>query len=285
MKEHGPKRPHRLRRSLTPLATVSLLSLSTAALLTTENNRLIPQHYISQEAESQMFDGNEISIVTANVHGWNSITDESSKKAFADFIRKEDPDVIFIQEDIEEDDDIKKRLHELGYTVYFSPTGLNRNSLVEGNSIAVRYQSEFVKEIDFPDSTREMQHVNMKTRDGVDIHLLNTHLATDREGKSTMQTNLIAEYIRELPSTDLVIIGGDFNQAPEEIQLTELDDVVSRARGLPIYVTFDPKGYGLGPPIDFILTSKSGMEFARFKTYEFNSDHLAVLKGFKFTSS
>ena len=225
-------------------------------------------------AESHTLSSDTFSVLTANVHGWESVGDDPIAPALEVIVLDNRPDAICLQEDKKNADEFHDFLSEEGYTAYFSPTTFYPWRDVDGNTLAVRHDSSLEDVVQFPDSRRNMLDVEIPHDSGVSVNVLCGHLAY-LKARQEPQIATIEHHVEQVPEENTVILVGDFNIRPKTLRELQLSGFGSLKFPSTLH-TFDPDRDGDGPLIDYVLPEQPEAKVVLRETFSINSDHKAL---------
>ena len=222
-------------------------------------------------------------------------------KQIVDLLKREDADVVCLQEVIEVPggdtffEDIDEIKAKAGYEhCFFSPVfgfKLMRRNAKAGLAVLSRIpfeetnatftRLEYIDDFDFLDTdynVRSIQHVTVNNA-GRKLHILNHHGHHLREHKNgdeeTMrQCRMIVDYMKNLQGP--IVLCGDFNLAPESESLEQINAVlINHAKKHGILTTRTPLTHKV-ETCDYIFTSPD-IEIQNFQVLDdIASDHKAL---------
>lgn len=264
-----------------------------------------------------IFDGNSngvpIKVMTYNIDNFSYCIDKdmpaAHTQAFEDFIRKENPDVLCLQEAFITSAEYQTRLKRfptlVSYPYYYHPA--ERAMVIFSKYPAVQFDKIMLAE-QKNETANGAIYADLNVN-GKIVRLINTHLQSNSirvtadavlnrqtlrdEGKQKATRNMFSRiarmsYLRAQQAEGLrafiktspypIIVAGDFNDTPQSYTYAQVSDGLQDAfakRGLGLGVTYDRKIPGLR--IDYILTSpKFDIISHRIWSKPF-SDHYAVM--------
>lgn len=168
-------------------------------------------------------------IISWNVNGIRAVL----KKGFLDFLEKEKPDILCLQETKIAEKDIEKEKFDFpGYEEYWNPAerpGYSGTAfLVKSKKVEVKsYKSGFG--VDKFDQEGRAQTLELDK-----YYLVNTYFPNANSELSRLEYKLefnkeLLKYLKKIEKKKPVIICGDFNVAHEEIDLARPKDNVGNA--------------------------------------------------------
>lgn len=190
-----------------------LIFLLPLPLLTTSDARPEDTFTINNR-HSPAFEADSVSVMTANVHGWETAGGNNGFEEFEEILIKEQPDVVCLQEAIADRPVIEKLVKDGDYNLVFATTtwqGLNRQ---RGNAILSKASIISNKLITLPHNytsePRNAISTSIKTTDGW-LRITGTHLSIDSVESMEQSKKLNSEMYGDQ------ILCGDFNQGTNTV--------------------------------------------------------------------
>lgn len=268
------------------------LQLRQAALHFLQRQSLLPR----QPVRSHSAQPASLHVMTYNVHGCRGMDGRISPYRIARIIRQHDPDIVALQE-LDSD---RPRSHshnqsemiaeELGLHYYFLPTLIDGDEKY-GHAILSRYPAEIVRAgllqpAQIPPTSKWAEprgvlwiKIMLGERP---LHVLNTHFGLSRRERTWQTQALISkQWLGAIPTTDAVILCGDFNMlagGPNYQVLTrQLQDTHIAATGaLSTFASFRPF-----VRLDYIFASPNltplSIKVPRNHLTRIGSDHLPLI--------
>lgn len=239
--------------------------------------------------------GERLRVATYNVHGCRGMDARRSEKRIAEVIAVLEVDVIGLQEL-----DLNRRrsagvdqaaliADQLGWHRFFHPA-LRREDEQYGDAILSRYPLKLRKAQGLPSVTtricpesRAAIWMEIETPGGA-VHVINTHLGLGRRERF-MQAQLLAgpEWLGSVPTSDPLILLGDFNSLPTspafQILARQLRDVRTLVNPAPSLKSFPTRLPLLA--VDHILVNEyfgvNSVRIVRNAQTKIASDHFPVV--------
>jgi endonuclease/exonuclease/phosphatase family metal-dependent hydrolase len=177
-------------------------------------------------AQTPVLDSSDGDLVVVTLNIWHDQDRWPARLAvMLDTLRTLDPDVVFLQEVLQNDslpNQAETLADSLGYTFVFvsvDPPGAPKRY---GNAILTRHRIIETHEVKLKplDDYRVAGHAHIDM-DGRDLHAYVTHLHHTMEGAHIRaeQVQHLLTFIKETRGSGAILLGGDFNAAPDAPEL------------------------------------------------------------------
>lgn len=231
------------------------------------------------QAESERHDGQELVVMSANVHKWQDRNGQSNFASLMSAIVENDVDIACLQEvDIKEHTlseiyNYKNHQNSEGYNVLFAQAEQPLFGDQYGNAVISPYQIEIHQVEKLPDEDQQPRNAilfNLPTDEG-DIKLANAHLSPYRPSQFAQIRSLLQ--ISQRDSLDFIC--ADWNQTEAEVDRAGFGKSFNfnRQSGPSTYPSSNPKR-----AIDFVVDNCPSSDSNTSKTIDFGSDHLAIIQ-------
>lgn len=223
--------------------------------------------------------------MSIKILSWN-IWINGDFKQIANFLDKENADIIGLQEVKDDDSErpVIEYLRDLGYEFLFTPVKKvwHEKAFFDGPAIFSKYkikshETYFLSEKE----TRAAIRADIQVEDKI-LHVFNTHLMHTHQYDSEIQNEQASNLVKLLPKNHTIVMG-DFNAAPSSELIKKMQKVLidSDPSAIPTWSMY-PTGCNVCNPqkvdikLDYIFTSKD------LKLESFNveiskaSDHLPI---------
>ena len=223
--------------------------------------------------------------MTLKILSWNIWVDGYFDQ-ISDFLKKENADIIGLQE-VKDDDpkrDIIKHLDGLGYQHAFAPFEKKWDGKIyrDGPAIFSKYPIHETKTYVLSKTdSRVVLRADIQVKDRL-LHVFSTHLIHTHQRESKVQNEQVKNLVKVLP-IDHTIVMGDFNATPDSQTIKIMKEFLldSNPSPTPTWSVY-PKGCPTCNPqeinirLDYIFTSKDII----VKSFEVGnskgSDHLPI---------
>lgn len=187
----------------------------------------------------------DLVVVTLNL--WHDQEDWRARLGVVrDSLRGLDPDVVLLQEVIQRDtvpNQARRLAEELGYACVFASVDPPEAAKRYGNAILARHPVLATDEVKLEplDDYRVAAHARLEV-DGRPLDVYVTHLHHTAEGGAIRaeQVRHLLGFIDETRGAGALVVGGDFNAAPDAPELAPL-----RGRLTDIYAAVHPEKVGV----------------------------------------
>ncbi len=265
------------------LAKIALIGAIATGIDACVDAYAYPDEVITMSHEdSEPFEGDQLSITTANVHGWievagdETIPREPMITELREVLKQEDSDIVCLQE-VNTGGDELKQLHEDGYNLIFSTTIRYPFRGSFGNAVLSKAPLKLVEvqNLENPStvSPRNAITFEINIKDDRSLQLAATHLSVD-EGEGQIQ----AKKLMDKFGNSLDGVCGDLNSSPDRVQSGAFAPLISRSGrylSVPTFPSHNPRR-----AIDHVEISCGRKLYWLKSTDDFGSDHLAMTETF-----
>lgn len=222
--------------------------------------------------------GNEVTIMTTNVHSWQ-LDGKNNYDRFAEKVIEHDPDIICMQEVLADTGELEK-LHGLGYDVYFHATYHHPLNMRFGNAVAAKTEIEDVNTTELPDSgfttPRVVTDFMIMTEQGP-IWVGSTHIETGKV-RSSSQIKFMGEKL----GSKIDFGCGDYNQSSDLLGRSALGSMLNKNSGRSAYNTFPSSKPRIR--LDYVLAQECNEQVGPTIVFDFGSDHMGLTETYDTTN-
>lgn len=258
-----------------PGRKLGAVSIALASLLGGTSDTLKPDTFELHTGQATRTIDDTLTIMTANVHGWENPRGGSNFDAFMNVLGQEDPDVVCLQE-VPADGLELRELYQAGYGILFTTTVRDMGQR-EGNAVISKAHISLQNVVELPypetDVPRSMLSFTIQTNSGP-VSAANFHLSY-RVNEAVHQASYVMHHVddEDMPKT----ICGDLNKLPELFidrllgeTPTTLDTHIPDVDTFPAH---HPKHR-----LDYVVSGCGYVNPSDQKILDIESDHMAVIE-------
>lgn len=214
-----------------------------------------------------------MTVMTANVHGWQTTNHQNNFKNFQETLETEKPDIACMQEVLADGPELQQ-LFDDGYNVLFATTIWYPTKGRFGNAVISKSPIDLKQVVSLPNPTtvtpRNAIVFEVKTSEGA-IDMMNVHLSINSNESLQQLNNLSAEEGKHIQ-----MACGDFNQQPKAVSAGPFGRMASPKIlrvGLATFPASDPER-----EIDYVLPGCGVIDNNKTHTAFIGSDHLSRIE-------